>query len=208
MNSKLNSDADYLWDKTGEPDPEVQQLEEILGTLRYQPRPLEIPAGLHIARRRSFFRGVRSYAAPLAIAAMVAMLLLGLGLWLGLQRLQRSPQQVATGPDTPKVRPVSSPDEKQNTPVAVSSPEPEQKRIAQSPRRRVNPSLLAQNPKRDRNTVIKDQQLTLKQQQEAQTAKDQLMLALRVTSAKLNLAQKKAQSTNAPDLIHNQHKIG
>ena len=33
---------DYLWDKTGEPDPQIQQLEEILGTLRYQPKPLEI----------------------------------------------------------------------------------------------------------------------------------------------------------------------
>jgi len=205
MNSKQNSDADYLWDKTGEPDPEIQQLEEILGTLRYQPRPLEIPAGLHVGRERSFFR---SYAAPLAIAATVAMLLLGLGLWLGLQRLQRSPQQIVKSPDTPQVQPVSSPDEKQNSAVAASTPAPEQKRIEESPRHRVNPSLLAQNSKRDRNTAVKDQQLTLKQQQEARAAKDQLMLALRVTSAKLNLAQKKAQSTNAPDLIHNQHKIG
>jgi hypothetical protein len=208
MNSNLKNNGDYLWDKTGEPDPEIQQLEEILGTLRYQPPPLEIPAGLHVARRRSFFRSVRSYAAsPLAIAATVAMLLLGLGLWLGLQRLQRSPQQVVKSPDTPQVRPVP-PNEKQNSAVAVSSPEPEQKRIVESPRRHVNPSLLARNSKRDRNTAVKDQQLTLKQQQEARAAKDQLMLALRVTSMKLNLAQRKAQSTNAPDLIHNQHKIG
>src|SRR4030095_3627519 len=205
MNSKLNSDAAYLWDKSGEPDPEIQQLEEILGTLRYQPRPLEIPAGLHVGRKLSFFR---SHAAPLAIAATVAMLLLGLGLWLGLQRQQRSPQQIAKSPDTPQVQPVSSPDEKQNSPLAVSSPEPKHKGIAESPRRHVNPSLLARNSKRDRNTVVKDQQLTMKQLQEAQAAKDQLMLALRVTSAKLSLAQKKAQSTNAPDLIHNQHKIG
>jgi hypothetical protein len=208
MNSNLNSDADYLWDKTGEPDPEVKQLEEILGTLRYQPRPLEIPAGLHVGRERSFFRGFRSHAAPLAIAATVAMLLLGLGLWLGLQRVERSPQQVAKSPETPQAKPMSSPDEKQNPPVAISSPHPEPKQIVESPRHRLNPSLLARNSKRDRNTVLKDQQLTLKEQQEAQAAKDQLMLALRVTSAKLNLAQKKAQSTNAPDMIHNQHKIG
>ena len=31
---------DYLWDKSGEPDPQIQQLEEILGTLRYRSRPL------------------------------------------------------------------------------------------------------------------------------------------------------------------------
>jgi len=67
MNSNLNSDTDYLWDKTGEPDPEIQQLEEILGTLRYQPRPLEIPSGLQVGKR-SFFRGLRNHAAPLAIA--------------------------------------------------------------------------------------------------------------------------------------------
>ena len=198
MNSKLNNDGDYLWDKTGEPDPEIQQLEEILGTLRYQPRPLEIPADLHIGRSRSFFR---SHAGPLAIAATLAMLLFGLGLWLGLQRLQRSPQQIVKSPDTPQVRPVSSPDENR-------SPQPEQKRIEESPRHRINPSLLVRNVKRDRTTAVKDSQLTVRQQQEALAAKDQLMLALRLTSAKLSLAQRKAQSTNPPDLIHNQHKIG
>ena len=206
MNSNLNSDTDYLWDKTGEPDPEIQQLEEILGTLRYQPRPLEIPSGLQVGKR-SFFRGLRNHAAPLAIAATLAMLLLGLGLWLGLQRPQQSPQPVVKNPEAPQVRPVSSPDEKQNTATAVSSPEPKQKQIY-SPRNRGSFPQVARNSRRDRNTVIKDQQLSLKQQQEAQAAKDQLMLALRVTSAKLSLAQKKAQNTNTPDLIHNQHKIG
>ena len=34
---------DYLWDKSGEPDPEIQELEEILAPLRYQPKPLELP---------------------------------------------------------------------------------------------------------------------------------------------------------------------
>ena len=47
--------GDYLWDKTGEPDPEVQELEEILGTLRYQPRPLEIPAGCSGRSRAKLF---------------------------------------------------------------------------------------------------------------------------------------------------------
>ena len=30
----------YLWDRTGEIDPDIQELEETLGTLRYQPQPL------------------------------------------------------------------------------------------------------------------------------------------------------------------------
>ena len=205
MKPIVNNDADYLWDKTGEPDPEVQQLEEILGTLRYQPRPLEIPAGLHVGREQSFFR---SHATPLAIAATVAMLLLGLGLWFGLQRLQRSPQQVVKSPDTPQVKPESPPNEKQNSPLVAASPETERKPIDQPLPHQLNRPLLAQNSNRARKTRLTDQQLTEQQQQKALAAKDQLMLALRVTSAKLSLAQKKAQSTNAPDLIHNQHKIG
>ncbi len=64
---------DYLWDKSGEPDPQIQQLEEILGTLRYQPRPLNLP------RRRN-------YLALLAIAATVVMALLAGGLWMQIHR--------------------------------------------------------------------------------------------------------------------------
>ena len=46
---------DYLWDRTGEPDPEIQKLEEVLGTLRYQPRPLRIPAACRsVASAASF----------------------------------------------------------------------------------------------------------------------------------------------------------
>jgi len=92
--------------------------------------------------------------------------------------------------------------------VAVLSGQPEKKQIEESPRHRINPSLLVRNAKRDRATAVKDSQLTARQQQEALAAKDQLMLALRLTSAKLSLAQRKAQSTNPADMIHNQHKIG
>ena len=45
---------DYLWDRTGEPDSEIQRLEEILGDLRYQPHPLAIPTQPHTARHRMF----------------------------------------------------------------------------------------------------------------------------------------------------------
>jgi hypothetical protein len=65
---------DYLWDKSGEPDPEIQQLEEVLGTLRYRPTPL------NLARHSSTARG--RYLSLLAIAATVAVALLAGGLWL------------------------------------------------------------------------------------------------------------------------------
>ena len=51
----------YLWDRTGEADTEMQRMEELLGTLRYQPKPLQIPASMKIGGKRNY--------APLAIAA-------------------------------------------------------------------------------------------------------------------------------------------
>jgi heme exporter protein D len=36
--------SDYLWDKSGEPEAEVERLEELLGNLRHRPRMLELPA--------------------------------------------------------------------------------------------------------------------------------------------------------------------
>ena len=85
---------DYLWDRTGEPDPEIQQLEEILGELRYQPRPLEIPADLKTGSNRSTFY---------AIAAAVAMIAVGIGAWLAVQRQEMPVDQM--GPrSTPRSR--------------------------------------------------------------------------------------------------------
>lgn len=84
---------DYLWDKSGEPDPEIQQLEEILGTLRYQPRPLRL------APRRN-------YLALLAIAATVLIAFFAGGLWLRVQHYDVSIAPVAMDivpPSSPKI---------------------------------------------------------------------------------------------------------
>jgi hypothetical protein len=75
---------DYLWDKSGQPDPEIQKLEEILGTLRYQPKPLELPQVLPASRRWN-------YVPLLAIAASLLLALVGGAIWLRV-RSQRSPQ--------------------------------------------------------------------------------------------------------------------
>jgi hypothetical protein len=87
---------DYLWDKTGEPDPQIQQLEEILGTLRYQPKPLKLP------RRRN-------YLAWLAIAATVVIALAAAGLWLRIRNEEASIPTVAIAqPDAPMIGPALS----------------------------------------------------------------------------------------------------
>jgi hypothetical protein len=84
---------DYLWDKSGEPDPQIQELEEILAPLRYQPKPLEIPA----VRRRNYL--------PLAIAATILIALLVGGVWLRLRTEQVIPPQQAKSelPSLPSV---------------------------------------------------------------------------------------------------------
>ncbi len=72
---------DYLWDKSGEPDPQIQELEQILAPLRYQPKPLELP----VVRRRN-------YLSLAAIAATLLVALLAGGLWIK-SRKQQTPQQ-------------------------------------------------------------------------------------------------------------------
>ncbi|HEV2799984.1 MAG TPA: hypothetical protein VGW12_05795 [Pyrinomonadaceae bacterium] len=80
--------SDYLWDKTGEADEDVAQLENLLGALKYQPRPLEIPADAMPATKTTATtmpRNTRTatfFSRPrLALAASLVLTLLA-GLWL------------------------------------------------------------------------------------------------------------------------------
>ena len=62
--------SDYLWDKTGEPDAEVERLESLLGGFGHTPRPLTLPAQvITFGRRRSWL------FAPAGLAAAAALLL-------------------------------------------------------------------------------------------------------------------------------------
>ena len=179
---------DYLWDRSGEPDPEVQQLEEILGELRYQPRPLEIPADLKTSGNRFNFY---------AIAAAVAMLALGLGAWLAMQK-QSTQVAIVPQPQPAEVKTVTPEEPK---PTAVVAPADKTvAAVSETPRR-----ILRVKSHRSRTT--KTPQLSSEEIAEAVAAKDRLMMALRLASSKLNYAQKKAQGSNPPPVYH-QHKIG
>ena len=165
---------DYLWNKTGQPDPEIQQLEEILGTLRYQPRPLMIPEDVRVPRRRKYFP-------LLAIAASILLAIVAGSIWLRVRSRNEAPPPQQAHVETPTPKPEDK-----------APPPPQNRSVANPPNLAVNrihrkrPALSAVN------------------REEALMAKQQLMLALRVTTEKLQLVRTRTQ----PNQIKNQHRFG
>ena len=168
---------DYLWDKTGEPDPEIERLEQVLGTLRYKPKPFQIPSEAP-AHSSSRFRAL------LAIAAAMSALIVAAGLWLSVHR-------VADG----VIARVELPVEPAQAPLVIDT--------VKQPAVHGQPVAKYKKPVSHRREPSESE---LAERKEAEAAKGQLMLALRLTSSKLSLAQKRAQG--APTIIRNQHKIG
>jgi hypothetical protein len=161
---------DYLWDKSGEPDPKIQELEQILAPLRYQPAPLDLPNELP-ARRRNYFP-------LLAIAATVLIALLAAGLWLRVRTEESIPPVEAKS--VLPVPPVTEEAALRNTDLPKK------------------PKSIRRHPK---------QVFAKYDREEALVAKEQVMLALRVASEKLKLAQRRTQGAS-PNQIRNQHKVG
>jgi hypothetical protein len=174
---------DYLWDKSGQPDPQIQELEEILGTLRYQPKPLAIPRDLVASRRRNYFP-------LLAIAATVLLAVLAAGVWIQVRTSSESQPRQAKLPETPVVKEDVKPEPGS---VPVNKPAVRENGLA------------ATNKRPNRSSASR---LKRREREEALAAKEQLMLALRVASEKLNLAHRKTQSTPPANQIKNQHRIG
>jgi hypothetical protein len=175
---------DYLWDKTGEPDPQVQQLEEILGILRYQPKPFELPEELPLPRRRNYFPW-------LAIAAGVLLALLAGGIWLSTRSRGEAPSREAKVTPPAPVKEVTPP----TGTTAPKTPEPK-------PEPREEVAVVHKHRPRSSAPV-----LSKEEREEALMAKEQVMLALRLTTEKLSLVHRKTQ-TNPASQIKNQHRVG
>jgi hypothetical protein len=173
-----------LWDKTGQPDPEIQKLEEILGTLRYQPKPLVLPEELPVSRRRNYFP-------LLAIAASLFLALVAGGIWFRV-RTQRTPQ-----PHEAKVGSTPARIE-ERTPEPIS---PKTVEKSASPQE----AIAVNNMHRHKSVATA---LSKREREEALAAKEQLMIALRLTTEKLSLVHRKTQSTTPANQIKNQHRVG
>jgi hypothetical protein len=205
--------SDYLWDKTGEAEEDVERLENLLGTLRYEPRPLKLPEdfGAHTTARNSFRAQQRPFTwQRLALAASLLLTLLA-GAWLVAKFNQRevrreaahqnssAPVNSATGTndkasqhDVANVnhtndQPVPAPTQK-SVIVPVNYPHPRRvsKRGGANVKRNA-PQVLAGQPHEQVAAMTPEQK----------EAMEKLLLALHIASAKLNYAQREMQEASA-----------
>jgi len=192
---------DYLWDKSGEPDPDIEQLEKTLGRLRYR-RPAE-PLPLPATTRRSF---QLSFSRPvLAIAATLLIFLLAGGLWLNFRRSSSGADQntLATGTAVEEKRTEQS-YSGPYTPIVPENPgDPRlaagrNKTDAATPSPVVAPGKPSRrlSPARQETAQSRQRQLSPRREQlarEGEMAKAQLIMALHIASDKLSTVQKKIQ---------------
>jgi hypothetical protein len=179
---------EYLWDKSGEPDPELQELEQVLGTLRYQPKPLDLSDEVQPRSRHR-------YLPLIAIAATFLIALIAGALWLRV-RTRTVPHLNNVRIEEPKRQQViPNIDNKKTNDFLATAPG--------IPSREPRPKVKEVKHSR----TLEASNMTPSERRQALEAKEQLMIALRVTSEKLNLAHRKAQGA-PPNQIRNQHKVG
>ena len=199
--------SDYLWDKTGEPEEDVARLEQLLGTLRYEPRPLELPDELRARAARGKFwpRQWTFNWQRLAVAASLLLTLLA-GAWL-VTRLNKtevhreSAQQTQAAPDNsaPVAPEKASPDQTANNnqpaprPVVTPDGEP----VNYRPAKHVSKRGGANANRRAPRAVTQQPQEQVAMTPAQREATEKLLLALRITSAKLNYAQREVHEMTA-----------
>jgi outer membrane biosynthesis protein TonB len=200
---------DYLWDKSGEPDLEIEQLEKTLSTLRYKrpAEPLPLPATTPQQQpSRWSFR--LSFSPALAIAASLLILILAGGVWLGLRRSGSTEGRNA-------VANVAAPQEEQRAESVVSGPRPPigpetpgDPRVAavnENKPKNAKPDRVMSRGKLPRRLSAPRQELVRHRQpkpsprrdeltREGEEAKAQLIMALHIASDKLNTVQRKIQT--------------
>jgi hypothetical protein len=91
--------SDYLWDKTGEPEEDVERLEELLGRFRHHTRALELPAESDAPARVGPRAPRLLRAAGFAIAAALILAFTAGALFLlrrGAGDARREPAQAAS----------------------------------------------------------------------------------------------------------------
>ena len=107
---------DYLWDGTGEPDPEVERLEQMLSVYKYQPKKLDLPA-----------KPTVWFPRHLAAAAAIALMAIA-GLLVYLNKGSQAPPTVAFENRPAAEQPAPAPQTgQQPNPGEQASPKPDAK---------------------------------------------------------------------------------
>ncbi|HLL17060.1 MAG TPA: hypothetical protein VK388_18515 [Pyrinomonadaceae bacterium] len=214
--------SDYLWDKTGEPEEDVAQLENLLGALKHRPRPLEIPADAIRTPAITATRPATIFSRPrLAIAASLILTLLA-GAWFVTRQGEPRKDQLAEGTQSSPAARSEKPD---NVLVPNTGTEQNDSRgnkehsesredravavvaasVSKSPRRAARSSVAKRQkllPRVKENAPAPLEEVaqgTMRWQVEQpltpqqREATEQLMFALRLASAKLNYAQREMQ---------------
>jgi len=192
---------DYLWNKTGAVDPEIERLENALCVFRYQEtEPPALPAKIIPFERktpRTFFR------LTFALAACAAFVFVSLGVWF-----QFSSGKIEVAKDSIKttapqiVEDVSGENsvEKQNdlivekTAIPKQSIEPKVIKI-----KRIAPANVRQNRLIAQNVEAKKP--IVKLTKDEKYAYDQLMLALSITTSKLRLVTDKIEGIEEKNTV-------
>lgn len=216
--------SDYLWDKTGEADTEVERLEELLGELRHRPRALGLPPEVEAdgARAPRLFR-----TALLAVAAALLLAIMGVAfVALRSDKTNSDRQSASQGSQQSPTRqiapPQSQPPEVIVSPGVNPAPQPEIHDVKFTngvpsrkgePRRRgervvaVKPgqepiTTAGNSPKEHESAAIETMYWGGREESSAevaalrQLAKEQLIYALHLTNSKLKEVRKKTQGIN------------
>lgn len=173
---------DYLWDKTGT-DPAIEKLENALSVFKFDESSLQIPVSARApVEGRRFFKFL-SFGFAGAACAGVAVIFWGL--WAPVSNpntVPPEPEQAFTQPDTRPQEIDNGPD----VPVIadVKAPAPTAAHYKKAVKKAVRPAAVTAR-------VNKQKQAAEPFTKEEIYAYNQLMLALSITSDKLNLVKEK-----------------
>lgn len=194
---------DYLWNKTGAIDPEIERLENALAVFRYQATDAPaLPAKIIPFERktpRSFFR------LTLAFGAFAALTIACLGVWL-----QFPNGKIETAKDSPEIIAPQIVDNVAADAVPITKPGNFVVKKIETPIQSVErdlvkikksvPAVVRQNKPIARNVEVK--KTTVKLTKEEKYAYDQLMLALSVTSSTLKKVKDKVEGVEEKTVLY------
>jgi len=192
---------DYLWDKSGAADPEIERLEKALAVFRYQEiEPPAHPAKIIPFERkkpRSFFR------LAFAFAACAAFVMVSAGVWFQFPSEKIEVAKDSTETIAPPIVEKISDEKSIIKPsdlivkAVENSPQPVKRNVIKI--RKPVSAIIYQNKTIARNVEPKEP--TVKLTKEERYAYDQLMLALSVTSSTFKKVKDKVDGVEEKNAV-------